>query len=73
MSYLHKVSIATTRKTRSVVASSDAVPALIRALAQTIGNKRYLHDLEDLLKKLEPLSSFENETLWYLIRDLKNQ
>ena len=23
--------------------------------------------------ELEPLSSDENETLWYLIRDLKNQ
>lgn len=66
MSYLQKVSKATG-------SSSDAVPALIRALAQTLGNKRYLHDLEDLLKRLEPLSSYENETLWYLIRDLKNQ
>lgn len=52
--------------------SSDAIPALIRTLAQTLGNKIYLSDLEDLLKRLDPLSSFENETLWHLIRDIKN-
>jgi len=66
MSYLQKI-------TEATGSASDAVPALIRALAQSLGNKRYLHDLEDLLKRLEPLSSYENETLWYLIRDLKNQ
>lgn len=69
MGYLQKVAAHDLK----VEASSEALPALIRALAQTVGNKRYIHDLEDLLKRLEPLSSFESETVWYLIRDLKRQ
>lgn len=67
MSFLKKIS------SKTETTASDALPALIRALYQKVGNKRYMHDLEDLLKRLEPLSAFENETLWYLIRDLKNQ
>jgi len=58
-------------KKYQVKATSDAIDGLIRALAQQIGNKRYLNDLEVLLKKLEPLSDFESQTVWYLIRDLK--
>jgi hypothetical protein len=50
---------------------SDTISSLIRALAQAVGNKRYLHDLEDLLNKLE-LTPHDEETIWYLIRDLKN-
>ncbi len=54
-----------------VKASSDAIPALIRVLAQNLGNRRYLNDLEVLLERLEPLTNYDNQTLWYLVRDLK--
>jgi hypothetical protein len=52
-------------------ANSEALPALMRALRQTCGNKVYMRDLEVLLNKLEPLTPHENETLWFLVRDLK--
>lgn len=55
-----------------VKASSDAIPALIRALAQKLGNRMYMRDLEVLLEKLEPLNAEDNETLWYLVRDLNH-
>lgn len=55
-----------------IEANSDALPALMRALRQTIGNKVYMNDLEPLFEKLEPLSAEDNDTLWYLIRDLKH-
>lgn len=57
--------------TKETLGESDVIRYLIRVLTQNIGNKRYMHDFENLLKRLEPLSSFETETLWYLIRDLK--
>jgi hypothetical protein len=57
---------------KEAATASDAASSLIRALAQALGNKRYLHDLEALLKRLEPLSSHETETLWHLIRDLED-
>jgi hypothetical protein len=53
------------------IEKSALISSLIRALAQTVGNKRYLHDLENLLNKLE-LTPHDEETIWYLIRDLKN-
>ncbi len=43
----------------------------MRALFQTLGNKRYLHDLEKLLNdRLTELTPFEDETLAMLGRDL---
>jgi len=55
-----------------VSASLDAVPNLISTIAQKVGNKKYLNDLEKLLNKLGPLSNYDSQTIWYLIRDIKN-
>jgi len=44
---------------------------LIRTLYQTVGNKRYLNDLENLLARLGDLSPEEDETLLMLAHDLK--
>jgi hypothetical protein len=53
--------------------SEEAVEYLIRALAQKYGNKRYLQDLERLLnERLDGLSGFDLETIWHLIRNIKN-
>lgn len=48
-----------------------AIHQLMRSLYQSIGNKRYLHDLEIFLSKLE-LSPEEAQTLCYLSRDIEN-
>ena len=53
-----------------VAARNPAVEDLIRALAQTVGNKVYLRDLEVLLNKIE-MNHAEQETIYYLVRDLK--
>jgi len=50
---------------------NPAVQDLIRALAQSVGNKVYLRDLEVLLDKIE-MSRVEQEVLYYLIRDLRS-
>lgn len=45
---------------------------LMRVLFSTLGNKRYLHDLEILLKdKLADLSGKDEETLLLLCRDIQ--
>ena len=55
-----------------VLATNASVQTLIRSLYSVLGNKRYLHDLEDLLnEKFAELTSFEDETIMYLARDLK--
>lgn len=38
---------------KTKVVSSDAVRALMTSLYQAVGNKRYLHDLEQFLNGLE--------------------
>lgn len=46
---------------------------LIRALYQKLGNKRYLHDLENLFtEKLTNLTGGEKQTIMYLVRDLNS-
>ena len=46
---------------------------LIQALHSTIGNKRYLHDLEKLLEeKLKDLDSNDEQTLLYLAHDISD-
>ena len=48
------------------------VKNLVNTLTQTVGNKRYIRDLEKLLEeKLTDLSPFEAQTIQYLINDLK--
>jgi len=60
------------KRLNSLVASTDGIRYLMQALYQMLGNKRYLHDLETLLKdKLGDLKPEENETLMFLTRDLK--
>lgn len=55
-----------------VTANSDAVRVLITTLHQTLGSKRYLHDLEELFnEKLTDLEARDEETIYHLIRDLK--
>lgn len=48
----------------------NEVKALIQALAQTVGNKVYLRDLEKLFSSKD-LSAQEKETLRYLSRDIR--
>jgi len=57
-------------KKYQVSASNDAIPTLVRTIASKVGNKRYLNDLEKLLNKLGPLSNYDSQTIWYLIRDI---
>jgi hypothetical protein len=57
-------------KKYDVLGRSEAVSSLITTLHRLLGNKRYLNDLEKLLGTLE-MSPFDNETLWHLVRDLK--
>lgn len=53
-----------------VVEGNPAIQDLIRALAQAVGNKVYLRDLEVLLNKIE-MDRREQETVYHLVRDLK--
>ena len=57
-------------KKYGVLGRSEVVSSLIITLHRLLGNKRYLNDLEKLLGTLE-MSPFDNETLWHLVRDLK--
>ena len=43
---------------------------LIKTLYQVVGNKRYMHDIEKYLKRIE-ITPKEKHTLRYLIADLK--
>jgi len=55
-----------------ILASREGIRYLMQTLYQILGNKKYLHDFEKLLKdKLGDLSPEDNETLMYLVRDLK--
>jgi hypothetical protein len=54
---------------KKVEAAGDGVQHLMQVLYRTVGNKRYLHDLEVLLKKLE-LTGHDEQTLHFLARDL---
>lgn len=44
---------------------------LIRALYETVGNKRYMHSIEEMLKKLPDLTPAEREAIRYLASDLR--
>ena len=44
---------------------------LIHAIARLVGNKRYLEDLRELLKRL-PSEPSDEETLRYLVADLNH-
>jgi hypothetical protein len=52
----------------------NEVENLIRALYQTVGNKRYMYSIEKLLREnlAEQLTPPEREALRYLSQDLKN-
>jgi hypothetical protein len=57
-----------------IQAKGDGVRYLMQSLYQMLGNKRYLHDLEKLFQdKLADITPQENETLMFLMRDLKDQ
>ena len=47
------------------------VQNLIRALYETVGNKRYMHDIEELLKKLPELTPNEQAAIRFLASDLR--
>jgi len=51
--------------------TQESLRYLMKALYVTVGNKRYLHDLDELLKaKLVDLEPRDNETLLMLARDI---
>jgi len=56
---------------KTKVVSSDAVRALMSSLYQAVGNKRYLHDLEQFLNGLE-ITPEVKQTLMYLSHDLND-
>ena len=46
---------------------------LMSALYRLLGNKRYLHDFEQMLaSKMGDLNGFEKQTIMYLVRDLNS-
>lgn len=52
--------------------TQESVRYLMRALYATIGNKRYLNDLEELLARLGTVSGEEEQTLLMLARDIRD-
>ena len=47
---------------------------LMSALYQLLGNKRYLHDFEQMLTtRFDNMNGFEKQTVMYLVRDLNSQ
>ena len=58
---------------QKILGSPETIRHLMQALYSMLGNKRYLHDLEELLKdKLGDLTPEEDHTLVYLMRDLND-
>jgi uncharacterized protein YjiS (DUF1127 family) len=56
---------------KKVEADRGAVRYLMRAIRSTIGNKRYLRDLEILLEeKLKDIAPQDEQTLFYLAHDI---
>lgn len=53
--------------------TQESLRYLMKALYATVGNKRYLHDFDELLKaKLVDLEPRDNETLLMLARDISD-
>jgi hypothetical protein len=53
------------------MSSQKLIKDLIRALAQTSGNKVYLRDVEKILnEKLADITQQEVHTMYFLVRDL---
>jgi hypothetical protein len=56
---------------KKIEADRGAVRYLMQALHSTLGNKRYLHDLEILLKeKLKDIAPQDEQTILYLAHDI---
>lgn len=58
-------------KILSEVVKANPTSQLMRSLYQALGNKRYLHDVEIILERLE-LTAAEENTLQMLSRDIAN-
>lgn len=53
---------------------TQEVKYLMSALYQLLGNKRYLHDFEQILTtRFDNLDGDEKQTIMYLVRDLNSQ
>jgi hypothetical protein len=58
---------------KKVEADRGAVRYLMQALYSTLGSKRYLHDLEILLKeKLKDIEPQDEQTILYLAHDISD-
>ena len=55
---------------KKIVEGRGAIDDLVRALRMQYGNKVYMRDLEVLLSSLN-LSPRDEQTIYYLIRDIK--
>lgn len=49
----------------------EMLRTLIQTLYQTLGNKRYLHDIEQMLSEIE-LTPEQQRAVLYLIQDLRH-
>lgn len=58
---------------RKIVSLTDGLKFLMQVLYRALGNKRYLHDLEVLLKeRLAGISANDQDTLFRLARDIED-